>query len=296
MLFNKKREVKEFMKYEDGKIVSIEVEQTQKHKPIDHYQQETEPNIPLVEKTKIQAKQFFTPKRLKHIGLIIIFILFIFALYDVYKVFFVTTSDKGNTVDKGVVTEPITPPTTTESPGNTSVPTDKTKNGTTVTNPIEKPLEETISKSSIGELLNVANEVNAIMMQIVSKEINDIDSYHKKQANKIGLRNNLKQSQADKETIYVTLQSYKDLFSEKKMITLFEATERRLFESIAFTKKMSDALASDEGSTYSILEEYPKTDEDLQKTQQSELIKVLQENQIPYTVNDQLNEVQYTIK
>ncbi|WPS85340.1 hypothetical protein SMD22_01550 (plasmid) [Brevibacillus halotolerans] len=296
MIFKKKQKVKEYMKYEDGKIVSIDVEQNQKYKPIDQYPQETEPEIPFMEKAQKQAKEFFTLRRLKQIGFMIVLVFFLFYLYDAYKVFFATASSESNQVNEGTVVQSSKPSLKTETPEKTTVPTDNHNNGTIVTNHSEITEPTTTSKSSISDLLDTANKINEYMVQITSKEMTHLDSYHKKQANKIGLSNNLKQSREEKENLYIFLQGYKSLFAKRNMAALFDATEKRLIESILFTKKLDKILSTDSGSTYSLVEEYPKIDNKYIEVQKAELIKVLHENQIPYTINDQLNQVEFTIK
>lgn len=287
MIF-KKKETKEFMRYEDGKIVSIEVEQKNKQKPIEQYQQEIKPDIRFVEKTKAQAKEFFTLKRVKNIALVIILILFVFALYDVYKVFFVTTSDSKPPVNTGVTTQPDTNDPSSMKPDSTPTPTEKPKD------PPNESVTET--NNSVVALLEVANQVTASMVQLSSNEITNVDNYHKKQVNKIALSNNLKKSLKEKESLYVTFSSYKSLFAQVSMTELFVATENRLVQSIAFTKEIDTILSTDTGSTYLSLQEYPEEDDKLIQIQQDKLINVLKANNISYSINEQLNQVEYEIK
>lgn len=302
---NEKPKTKEFMKYEDGEIVSIEVEQKPKPIPIDRYPQETEPETPVAELRKEKIKAFFTKKRLIQIGCIILFILFLFASYDVYRVFFVTGSEtKNNSTPNNTTNQVNQTPTPTQKPVEPPVtspkPTDGTVPSTNEPKPTETPKGTTepdkSENSVLRDLLTLANQINTNIVQISTDELNYVDNYHRKQANKISLRSHLKRSLDEKSDLYVTLGTYKSVYTQNKMDAFYEATENRLIQSIAFTKQLDAILSSDTGSTYTLVQDYPAVDQKLKQKVQDELINILKGNNISFTVNEQLNQVEYTIQ
>ncbi|MBP1309277.1 hypothetical protein JOD82_002297 [Paenibacillus sp. 1182] len=289
----KRKDTKEYMKFEDGKIISIEVEQKQKQKPIEPYPQEFKESVSIVDKTKEKAKSFFTLRRLKAMGLILLFICFLLALVDIYKVFFITPSGEEMSNQTTAPTNHNAPlPSLTEK--SSGSPTTNKESNAPLTEKTNSP-EET-AHESIGELLNIANQVNTSLVQMTSNEIGYVDQYQHKQANKVALSNTLTNSLAEKENLYITLSDYKTFFSAEHMMDLYNTTEKRLLQSVAFTKEITQLLSSDTGSTYSLIQQYSQIDTELATKQQAELIQVLNSNHIPYTINQQLNQVEYTIK
>ncbi|ADO60019.1 hypothetical protein [Paenibacillus polymyxa] len=289
----KKKDTKEYMKFEDGKIISIEVEQKQKPKPIEPYPQEFKESVSIVDQAKEKAKSFFTLKRLKAMGLILLFICFLLALADIYKVFFITPSgdETSNQITSSTNQNEPLPSLTEKSNGSPTTNTESNAHLTEKPNPPEETAHE-----SIGELLNIANQVNTALVQMTSNEIGYVDQYQHKQANKVALSNTLTNSLAEKENLYITLSDYKTFFAAEHMMDLYNTTENRLLQSVAFTKEITQLLSSDTGSTYSLIQQYSQIDTELATKQQAELIAVLNSNHIPYTINQQLNQVEYTIK
>lgn len=291
-----KPNTKEFMKYEDGKIVSIEVEQAPKHKPVEHYpveeeQKEKQPRLNAV-------KRYATKGVMKKVAIVVILVLFAFALYDVYKAFFTTqdTTTQPNT-NQPVVTKPVQQPNTSNPVGESTSPTLPT-----TTNPVTPTVEDkgntaqtpTADKNPFAYLLSLTNQVNASMIKISSDELAYISRYEDRQANKIGLQKHLASSQAQKEELYKTLATFEPLFIDENLKELYAATVNRLVTSIQFTKDVNASFSSS-ASVSTISDAYIGTDENLRLEQQSKLIDVLKQKNIPYTINEATKNVEYTI-
>lgn len=297
-----KPNTKEFMKYEDGKIVSIEVEQAQKHKPVDHYPVEAEekPQEPRIN----VVKRHITKKVMKRIALVVILILFAFALYDVYKAFFATTESSEqptNPADQVVTTpgggggtpsNPETPttPTTPTNPAEEDPKTETPNNGDNG-NTVETP---DVTEDSLAYLLSLTSQLNASMIQISSDELAYIGRYQERQANKIGLQKHLTSSQAEKEKLYESLANFKPLFVDEEIQALYTATENRLVASIQFTKDVNASFTGT-ASLSSLSENYVSADEALRIEQQGKLIDILNREGIAYRINEATKKVEYTI-
>lgn len=304
MLFRRKKEVKEYMKYEDGKIISIEVEQKPKYKHPEEYIEEPSSSKTFIQEAKEKTKTWFTLDRLKKIIYIIVFLLFLYSLYDVYKVFFLT--DLSENASQNHVIEDQLPNQQNETPASSSIsdeindPGVKQRNNYFSTEPIsyQDSLSNTNPQNDIENLLSLANQVNVKIVTISKNEITYIQDYLNQKTNYIGLKNKLNKSLNQKKTIYNDFQSYHETYIKNDMGSFYEETKKRIEESIAFTNQASallDAvLSSSEFDT--LVNSYIEKDESIRKSQAEMLIEILKMHNIPYTVDDENNQIVYSVQ
>lgn len=306
MLFNRrKKEVKEYMKYEDGKIISIEVEQKPKYKPLEDFSVDYSSQKTFLEATKEKTKSWFTLDRLKKILYIIVFLMFIYSLYDVYKAFFLTDPSSENPNKKHVIENQL-PPQQNENPvspsGNngTNNSEEKPDNNYFSTEPItnQNPLNNLQSHDEFKNLLSYANQVNIEIVTISKNEITYIEDYLNQKANYIGLKSKLNKSLNQKTTLYQDFQSYKEVYDKNNMSSLYEETEKRIEESMAFTNQatalLDTVLTANEFTT--LINDYIEKDETIRKIQAEKLIEILKARNIPYTIDEENNQIRYSIQ
>lgn len=305
----RKREIREYMKFEDGKIISIAVEQNPPPPPFEQPMPKETNAKTHRETIKEKAKAWFTVKNLKYTTFICVFIMFLYALYDVYQTFFVTDAEESDPI----ITEEVQ-----NSPNNNSDPTNhvteknqnlqkenenlagntRSKENKTVPNEPakEEKQEESEAKTDpIYQLLTFTNETNQQIIEISKDEIKYVQDYFTKKASYIGLKNRLNKSFQQKTDIYKELQSYQNLYREHQMAGLYAETENRVKASLNFTGQIQSLLDRHLSSDIqAAISKYAQEDEAIQKQQTKALIQFLKKHNIPYVQNGE--QIQVLIK
>jgi hypothetical protein len=306
----KRKDIKEYIKYEDGKIISIEVEQESKPQGHDHYEQAVViPEKPFTETLKTKIKSYFTRDKLKILGIILLSALFLFALYDTYKAFSVTPSQtvpaptSSPTMFHPTNTPKSTPVATLAPILATQAPVLLPSNTDTKPSPVAtlKPTPPvasvlTTELSVVKDLLAVANLVDTTMISASNEEITNIQSYQNKAVNIVVLQTRLEKDKKQKEDLFTTLISYKAMYQKQSMESLYQATENRLLESLLFSKQVATWLDTGNNSFDPTIEEYKTKDNLRLVEQQNQLIEALKTHNIPYKLNATDNQVEYTIQ
>ncbi|WCF11464.1 hypothetical protein NDS46_31395 (plasmid) [Paenibacillus thiaminolyticus] len=279
------------MKYEDGKIVSIEVEQNQKFRPIEHSPGEQE-NIPK-EPRSIQLKGLIR-KNLNYVklaGFILVLLFLALALFDVYKAFFVIDRTSQSISDSNDIENASDKEQRTDDNSNNHQKEDLK------TVEVDDIHQVESNDNSLGHLLEFINHINEKMVKISIEEIDYINRYHDKQANKVGLQKFLMKCQSEKEELYNSSTTFKSLFVDggDGLEEFYDASMDRLLASTQFTKDLYLSIDAPTSNTHSLIDEYEKTDKNLQLEQQVKLVNVLKKKNITYAINEITKEVQYTI-
>lgn len=320
MFKSKKDNKREFIKYEDGKLVSVEVDAPKKPASVIPDEElelgEFQPDKPPIEewkeKNKKRAKKWFTWKKIKVMVSLIILILFALALRDVYQSFFSPTAKepvetqtqaptKTDLINQHktttpTTTKPSTPTSRTHSTsGKSSTPSSTPTHSSTTATPQNTP---SAPVSSLSEPFQVVNEVNNNMVATASNEVQYLQSYLERKANKIGLERRINSSLTTQQNLSFYLASKKNSFKESSLKALYQATESRLLESTNFTKQMLSMVQQQEGREQMnlLVNTYLQQDEELRKKEVDAMISALKANKVPYQINEQTYEIQFTLK
>lgn len=302
MLFKppKKKNTKEFMKYEDGKIVTMEVENPRKPDTYidESYTQKEEErplkNIKEVGKQKI--KSHLTLNVAKKIGFLIVLILFLFALYDVYKNFFGTVPEESppTTIVEDPISEPLNPSLPKEP---TTHPSSEPQTTPQPNNPAPaEPSGVDETTHPLAEAFKVISTVNNAIVEESSLEVQQIKNYADRKANKVGTERQIEKSLKAKEDLYIYLSAHKPLFESEPLSDLYEATEKRLLSSILFSQELDSGIEQLIGreAMLSMTEAFVPKDEELRKRGIEAMLETLDHYNVPHEYNEVTQEIKYT--
>ena len=291
-----KQNTKEFMKYEDGKIVTMEVEKPRKPDIYidENFGMQEEQQLKHVKKMgKEKLKPFMTLKVAKKIGLIIVLILFLFALYDVYKNFFGAVPEENPPTT--IVEKQPTAPATPTLPKEQTNPSSQTED--TAPSPNE-PSESNNETHPLAKNFEVISTVNNVIVEESSFEVQQVKNYADRKANKVGTARQIEKSLKTKEELYVYLSTHKELFESSPLSDLYLITEERLLSSILFSKELHSGIEQMVGRDVllSMTEKFIPKDEEIRERGVSSMLKTLEHYQIPHQYNEVTEEIQYTLK
>ena len=298
MLFRKKKNTREFMKYEDGKIVSIEVEEREKvQAPDDLLYMPDESAEPAEPKAKVDIKGKLTPDILKRIGAIAILVFALFVAVDMYKAFFtedasqaqdmpneptkqdvVTNNNAQDQVQTQTQTQNQTQTNTPNNPSNpTPTPNEEPSNTPTSPAPEEQPIYPKDIVSMIGQ-------VNDELLSATSSEIEMMKRYTNRKTSIVSFESQTESSLASKERLYSFLSNNKEAFEKNQGTNLYTAYEKRLVNAIRYSNDLLVAIQQRKGATVfkSIYDEFAQNDAVANEAVTNEMIQFLQLHQIKY--------------
>lgn len=294
---------KEYMKYEDGKIIPVKVEENKNYQELNLSPAEQKEEIKKAIKEKVdmpgKVKRYGTVKMLKIIISIAIIIFFGFTVKDIYIAF--TESEppvvEVEPVNKG--SDPI-PETPTDkgsfTPGNDTIGT--------VDPPKEEPKEdeqkpvEGSKDSSLKQAIDASNVVNNMMVSEMAKEIAGMNEHFDNKMNKFTFEKRLKGSLETKEQLAQYLQERKALFVDEEILSFYDATEVRLQNSTDMTRLVLDSFDSymTETELKDKVDGHIQRENELKEEQKAKFLQLLKDKNIEHSVDDLKGEISYTIK
>jgi hypothetical protein len=308
----KKTPSKEYMKYEDGKIIPVKVEEYGRYREYNSFHKETDMDI----KNAAQTKTDISPKLTNHnktqilkwIGAIAVTIFFIYTIKDVYVAFMYP--------EKPPITERASNNQTDTSTSDSQMDNDKPSKSSILSgiykvdskvmdkfNPLkEKQKEEDISssdqhKETLKRAISASSFVNNTLLSETIKEIGYLNQYLDNKLNRWTLEKKINEILETKNQLSVYLSSEKDSFEKENMISFYQVTEQRLNNSIAISEQILSFLSNPTSRTELInnISSLVKKDVDLKNQQNKEFIHILDSKKIKYTYNKEKEEIQYTI-
>lgn len=299
-----KGKTKTYMKYENGKIVTIK--EKIKRPPVYEAQKSNEPNLQQLnswngsandekysevntEDINTAKDQLKAPLNLLKIwnniihSKIIKWILgafliafFVFSFYDVYEKFAKPTSQTEN-ID------------TKNNPSNNTAPKPLDDISDTLLNSDEQDTFKLVIKT--------ANVINQIIVTNTNGELQQLNAYINNKANIISTKNALEGYSSKKEKAYLVLADAKTIFEKEDAFELYQATENRLLNSINLTKSALSLLKKN-GARNEIEQEmndFAGLEEKYTQEQKDAILKILDERNIEYKYSSKTNEIEYIV-
>lgn len=288
---------REYMKYEDGKIVPVKAEEPSAYRefalpPFEQKEEALDIKNLLQDKLDVsgKVKKYSTWKTLKLAGAVAVVIFFGFTVKDVYVAF--TDPAPNHTV----VTSPSNPPSSSTqkepgSPSNQQAPIPQgDEDGQDV------PKEE---KSPLKTALDTSNDVNSFIVSETAKELNNLNYYLDNKLNKFSLEKNLNASLKTKKELSVYLAERKETFEKEDLPSFYKTTEDRLNNSIhlseAILASFNNPSVTNEELT-ALVNDFVETENVLKDKQNKSFIQLLDKKEIEYTYDKEKGEINYTIK
>lgn len=312
----KRKGKKEFMKYEDGKIIPVEVEGQKNYKEfnINSSGREEEVDIKTIIKEKVdmpgKVKRYGTFKTLKIAGALAVVVFFGFTVQDVYVAF---TSEDGTKVaqetpketptniDNGGNDVPNQTPSETGSfqPGSEDIPEllPVVSNGTDEEKGDATPSNED-DKSPLKTAIDASNVVNNMLVSETGKEVGSLNQYFDNKLNKFSFEKKLKASLETKKQLALFLAERKNFFKEEEILDFYSVTEERVSNSIRLTESILSSFDTNVTNDMltQMVNDFIKTENTLKEQQNSEFIQLLKAKKIDYKLDDVKGEIKYTIK
>lgn len=304
-IFNKLRGNgnKEFLKYEDGKIIPIKVEGHRNYEEftISPLQQEDK-NVKEIIKEKIdmpgKVKKYGTFKTLKIVGAIVVVLFFGYTVKDVYLAFSkdtpVNEQPPATNVDKP--SQDVTGGSNVNPPDTLTPPVEEDKENSDKDS--DKDSEKNETGSKLKQAIDTSIVVNNMIVSELEKENNLFNSYSKNRLNRISFEKKVNESFTTKNQLITYLTERKDLFKDEDIEMFYEATERRLKHSILLSETLLDSLinsTSDEEVTRKINFIMEK-DSEYKNKQTEAFIDVLKSKGVDYTYDELNEEIKYNLK
>jgi len=251
---------KEYMKYEDGRIVSVKQEHD-----------ETEPSLDK-DKIKSQTKDAIRYYGLKkwglRLGIIFFLILFILTAIDVYQT---VLGDNDNVV---------APTTDTTSPAK--------DHPNHVTYPASEKTWEDKQVLAVSEVVSTTGHANQLLLDNFQSVIRQLEKYTDGFINQRTVLKRLKNERDESQLALAFTNKNKALYEDGKATDLLTATEKR----VRNVKNLIESLIEDieQGKTdkalYQRLTDYVVLERTYKDTQQSELETWLTAQGVTYTQTD----------
>lgn len=302
MIFKKKdgKNMREYIKYENGKIVSIEVENPNAEFEKNYIPDEMdlEPKKKKPKWKSIDWNQFLTWNYLKKVLYILLIVLFIWTMVDIYKSFF-TEETPSNRSEQPQHEQNHQNP---EQPHIVSNEEDgKRKESPKTSTPSSNNKEKNSSKNISTDpqsLFIFTRNINNTLINTTKEEVDKMNRYISRKSNIIGFRNQIEKSYQQKEALYVHLVSSKSLFEENELSYLYRAIENRLVNSIAFSKKLYETIEN--RKSYAdftfIYDDFVQEDEQLRREITESMIRALKQYKIPYEYDEMTEELYFEIE
>lgn len=298
---------KEYMKYEDGKIIPVKVEENKSYQEVKLTPAEQKDEIKKVIKEKVdmpgKVKRYGTIKMLKIIFSIAIVVFFGYTVKDVYIAF--TDNTNIPVVDdkptEGAPEVPDTPKETGSfTPGGDPIgtikpPTEEQKEETEESD--SKPLNEG-ETSTLKQAIDSSNVVNSMMVSEMAKEVSGLNIYFDNKINKFTFQKRVQASLETKLQLTQYLEERKPLFIDEGIPLFYDATASRLQNSTAMSQLILDSFNNSmtENELKMIAEEHVQVENELKEKQKSLFIQLLKDKGIEHSVDDLKGEISYTLK
>ncbi|WCK57033.1 hypothetical protein PP175_27990 (plasmid) [Aneurinibacillus sp. Ricciae_BoGa-3] len=289
-----KRNKKEYMKYEDGKIIPVRVED-KNYKEYDITPSEEDTNVKEVIKetldvSKSKIKPYLSIKTAKTVGAVVVIALFGWTIKDVYQTF--STPD-GNATKKMVtssnkVTQTVLNQTAT-AVSSAKIQPQVQNQSTTAIPQVKSPLKQAVDASNV---------VNSMLVSETNKEMANLNDYLQNKVNGYTVAQNINDSLATKRQVMDYLTAQKPLFASQGIDVYYKTTEDRLNNAISLSQGLVKSLNANAPSNTLLPEvnDFTKQEQTLKQAQNDEFIRVLKDKHIPYTFNQQNQEITYTLQ
>ncbi|PLS19598.1 hypothetical protein CVD28_04050 [Bacillus sp. M6-12] len=311
----KKKGNKEYMKYEDGKIIPVEVEEHKNYKEfnINSSNREEDFDIKTVIKEKVdmpgKVKKYGTWKTLKIAGAIAIVVFFGYTVKDVYFAFIEPDTNKiVQETPNETPTDTITNPVQTETPTPTETGayqpgSDDVGQITPVTSDEGEDKEKDTTsdnseKSPLKTAIDASNVVNSMLASETSKELGSLNLYFDNKLNKFSFEKTLNSSLKTKTQLSAYLSEQKGIFKEEEILDFYSVTEERLNNSIRLTETILASFnnSSTQDELINEVNALIDVENTLKEKQNEEFLKLLKDKKIDYTFDEVKGEIKYTIE
>lgn len=293
MAFPKKKKTtkKEFIEYKDGKLVSTPVESKkpksiEKKESIPDYQEM--PQSVKKEKKKIDFRPYLSWQRMKLVVGVLFLIFFAWAIYDLYQSFSDTSKTEYIPEEQ---TKPNSPASVKENVSVALPQTDTDEKD-------EQKVEEQSGRDELSYALRRASEVNDVVVGTSTEEIDYLQDYLERQANRMGLEDHLDRQLAEKEKAHYQFLEDKSFYETSSLATLYDTTEKRLRLSIEFSKGTKSLLVggANRSEIANFLDQYVKEDGEIKKEQTNRLLHALTVNNVSFEHNEETETLTYSIQ
>lgn len=316
MIFKRKKILKEYMKYENGKIVKTDYNNNED-------QDKKIQNEDAIQSNQTKPKQFSKGTLLKYFNLlrnlqnytkeelikklllpcsiaVVIIGITIYIISDLYFVFFKELPNVQDTSTKpGIINEIPQEDKSTDSTYDNSIDETNQPNVFNDSNTSEgKDLIESQSQDPVMKILEVTSNINKVSLIQSNKEITKVQEFVKGKTNKVVLQNLLNNTLSLKKKYYSHLTLSKEYYEVSDASNLYKATENRLLNAIDATDALISYInnISHITSLQIIIDDYVESDMVLQELQNDEFINILKINNIEYSINDETSAIIYEIK
>jgi len=274
---------KEYMRYEDGKIIPVQVEE--KKLP-----NQPEPEIiPVKEALKMSVdttiKTVGWKKIVKWIIGIAILLFFVFTLKDVYQSFF-TSSEVDNELNIEQPTEGSTPVEPTNK--NPIVESEEKENESVNEVPVVEE-ENFEGSNAFDEIVFITNKIDAFLYEYTQAELNTIQLYQNNKLNQRSIEQKFEQTSQNKEEILGYLMNQKDVFSENDFSKkYYDSLLKRVENSRNFSTQTYEKtnINSKDRDIDSLLQTYLVEEKRLKLVQTNSFIAYLDSKDIKYELNE----------
>ncbi len=287
------KDTKTYMKFENGKVVTVTVPKKKKpyakaepssiDKVLDSA--ENEPSLeefdlpPIIEDTieEPERKPKLNIPLLKKVVAGVIIVVAIFIVYDFCKTFFFDT-----------VPTPDAPQTNTQTDA-------KSNNQSGSQTDVQDETPDVAPQNPSHEGFEIIRVIDSLLVDETNAEIAKINDYLDNKANMASVKNAVAEHTKVKQNLYISLVSNKSLFENEDMIELYEATENRILNSLAFTKNISVSIG-DRVKMRAAIADFRDNENELKEKEISELLKTFDKKGIKYQVRPETNEITYTLE
>lgn len=291
-VFSKKRTNSEYLKYEDGEIITIEkvtgpdntprldlndksyAQNEAQASPLNKPGNYENRNIRNNEEEAQRKKPFNILKNI--LGVILLIVLLGFAINITLSFINKTKNYVDNNGTNGVTQEvngEVTE-TPTINDNNQSSGTIGGEHNVVIKNPIDYKELETI--------LRITGETNKSILTIINDEKSDVVLYLDSKTNPYVIKSKINKQIIEVQNIYRNIQQYKSLFDKYNAQNLYLVELKRLENILTLLNNLSNVEGKSDMAN--ILNEHIKTDNTLIDSQLSEFKAILNDNYIDYTV------------
>lgn len=264
---------KELLDYQDGEVVSVGI--------IKKKQTEKKENFNDEEKEKFMSKKNLLNLTTYKKGIKIavwtsVFFLASLILVDVFAL--LKESEQPNSItekpinqeqfqDQGIYKSPVS-----ETTENNLLPSES-------------------SKLTWEDLIQVTEKVNYLLTQQTNLDLQNLYAYKRREFSRLTLESKLQKSVENKKTIYQNYLSLERQFEKAGLIKLFLQTTTRAEESLLFTDTIIKAVIYYDNQFESVKLDYIQKDSVFADKQEEIIKEFLMEKKIPFTVNEESDEI-----
>lgn len=262
---------REYVKYEDGKLISI------KEEPIE--------KVPLSEKIKAifnkKTLEQLSPKEIKNKVVKNFSFKSLFSVFIISSLLFIYVYYFTDLVPSTKVEQNIS-----NKPSNTiiNVDIDKGNTNSETTKPNENTNIPSTELTDLQQILKISNEISSELYSLNLLENSSISEYMLNRQNRITTMKYLNRMTVEKEDLYIKLLTNKSYFINEDKLNLYEILEQRTILSLKKTDEITKLLekVSSIKEIEPVLESFNENEALLKSLYEEKLIEILDSKNVSY--------------